>query len=114
MGYSLLLGKKTTWRLELNLRTVRGRAIMCEILGLPSEAEVEIEIATDTDGQEYVHSVKEHIPETVGPKEVKDGFWIVDGQWVNWSPKWISEIHTCESEYFRKQEDGRLTRHQEN
>ena len=98
----------------MNLRTVDGRAIMHELAGLPSEAHVKIEIATDADEQEYVHSVREYIPKIVGPREVRDGFWIVGGQWLKWPLKWISEIRTCQGEHFRKQEDGGLTRHQEN
>ena len=98
----------------MNLRTVKGLAIMHELSGLPSEAYVDIEIATDADGQEYVHSAKEYIPKIVSPREVRDGFWVVGGQWVKWPLKWISEIRTRQGEHLKKQEDGRLIRHQEN
>ena len=98
----------------MNLRTVWGRAIMHELSGLPSEATVKIEVATDADGQEYVHSAREYIPETVGPKEIKDGFWVVGRQWMKWPLKWISEIRAGTGEYFQKQKDGKMTRHQEN
>lgn len=98
----------------MNLRTVDGRAIMHELSGLPSAATVKIEIATDADEQEHVHSAREYIPKIVSPREVRDGFWIVGGQWITWPIKWISEIRTRQGEYFRKQEDGRLVRHQEN
>ena len=67
MRYLIFITKKITWRLEMNLRTVWGRAIMHELSGLPSEATVKIEVATDADGQEYVHSAREYIPETEVP-----------------------------------------------